>query len=54
MYIELIPDRLYELTYPKEEQGKAGKGKAIAVGDGDRKLYDELYQVILRGGVCEA
>lgn len=46
MYIELIPDRRYELTYPKEEPGKAGKGKAIAAGDGDRKLYDELYQVI--------
>lgn len=37
MYIELIPDRRYELTYPKEEPGKAGKGKAIAAGDGDRK-----------------
>ena len=37
MYIELIPDRLYELTYPKEEPGKAGKGKAIAAGDSDRK-----------------
>lgn len=46
MYIELMPDKLYELTYPEEEPGKAGKGKAIAAGDGDRELYDELYQVI--------
>lgn len=37
MYIELMPDKLYELTYPEEEPGKAGKGKTIAAGDGDRK-----------------
>lgn len=29
MYIELIADKLFELTYPEEEPGKAGKGKAV-------------------------
>ena len=37
MYIELMPDKLYELTYPEEEPGKAGRGKAVPGGDGDRK-----------------
>ena len=36
MYVELIPERLYELTYPEEEPGKAGNGKAGAAGGGDR------------------
>lgn len=36
MYIELIPDKLFELTYPEEEPGKAGKGKAAPGGGGDR------------------
>lgn len=36
MYVELNPERLYELTYPEEEPGRDKKGKSIPVDGGDK------------------